>query len=125
MTDRAAGGQGPCYAEVALCYAASEEEARKTAHHFFRWSAMGWPVMAELPSTESFAAATRHVTPETVAQMVSCGPAPERHLAALDHYLQAGFDHLILTQIGPDQSGFIEFFERALSPALRGRQTMA
>ena len=86
---------------------------------------MGWPVMAELPSTESFAAATKHVTPEAVAQMVSCGPAPERHLAALDRYLQAGFDHLILTQIGPDQSGFIEFFKRALSPALRGRQTIA
>jgi G6PDH family F420-dependent oxidoreductase len=122
---RAAGGQGPCYAEVSICYAASEEEARKTAHHFFRWSVTGWPVMAELPSTESFAAATKHVTPETVAQTVSCGPAPERHLAALDRYLQAGFDHLILTQIGPDQQGFIDFFEHALAPALRGRQAVA
>jgi hypothetical protein len=46
------GGSGPCYAEVALCYAKREEDAIKTAHHFFRWSVAGWPVMAELPDTE-------------------------------------------------------------------------
>ena len=31
-------------------------------------------------------------TPEMVAQMVSCGPDPERHLAAIDCFVQAGFD---------------------------------
>jgi G6PDH family F420-dependent oxidoreductase len=116
---RAEGGQGPCYAEVALCYAASEAEARTTAHRYARWSVTGWQVMAELPSTESFAAATSHVTPETLAEAVPCGPDRDRHLAALDRFRQAGFDHLILTQIGPDQQGFMEFFERSLSPALR------
>lgn len=71
-----AGGSGPRYAEVALCYADREEAARKTAHHYFRWSVAGWPVMAELPDTEGFAAASKHVSPETVAQSVSCGPSP-------------------------------------------------
>jgi hypothetical protein len=56
-----------------------------------------------------------------VAQQVSCGPSPERHLEALEKYRKAGFDHLILTQVGPDQAGFVEFFERALAPALRKR----
>jgi G6PDH family F420-dependent oxidoreductase len=122
---REAGGQGPCYAEVALCYAASEDEARKTAHRFFRWSVTGWPVMAELPNIDSFAAATSHVTPEMVAQMVSCGPDPERHLAAIDRFVQAGFDHVILTQVGPEQAGFIEFFQAKLAPALRKGQPAA
>ena len=36
--------------------------------------------MAELPDTEGFAAASKHVSPETVAQSVSCGPSPEHHL---------------------------------------------
>ncbi len=82
---RSAGGSGPRYAEVALCYAATEEDARKTAHRYFRWSVTGWPVMTELPTTDGFAAATRHVSPEAVARLVSCGPSPERHLAAIDH----------------------------------------
>jgi G6PDH family F420-dependent oxidoreductase len=121
----AAGGKGARYAEVALCWAEREEEARKTAHHYFRWSLGGWPVMAELPNPKSFAAASKHVTPETVAQVISCGPSAERHLQAIDRYVQAGYDHIIITQIGPDQQRFAEFFERSLAPALRRRAAAA
>jgi G6PDH family F420-dependent oxidoreductase len=115
------GGSGPRYAEVALCFAEREEDARRTAHQYFRWSVTGWPVQAELPDTEGFAAATKTVSPEAVAEVVSCGPSPERHLEAIDRYVQAGYDHIILLQIGPDQDGFFELFERALAPALRER----
>ncbi|TCZ63628.1 TIGR03557 family F420-dependent LLM class oxidoreductase [Roseicella aquatilis] len=117
---RGAGGSGPCYAEVSLCYAPSEEEARETAHRYARWSLTGWPVMAELPSVESFAAATKHITPEMVAQQVTCGPSAERHLEAIHRFRQTGFDHLILNQVGPEQERFIAFFEQTLAPALRG-----
>jgi len=116
-----AGGSGPRYAEVALCYAEREEDAQKTAHHYFRWSVTGWPVQAELPDTEGFAAATEHVTPETVAEGVSCGPSPERHLQAIDRFLQAGYDRIILVQVGPDQDTFFDLFEHELAPALRDR----
>jgi hypothetical protein len=61
------------------------------------------------------------VSPETVAQGVSCGPSPERHLEAIDRFIQAGYDHIILVQVGPDQESFFEFFERELAPALRDR----
>jgi G6PDH family F420-dependent oxidoreductase len=114
-----AGGSGPRYAEVAMCYAEREEDARTTAHHYFRWSVTGWPVLAELPDTNGFAAASRHVSPETVAQFVSCGPSPERHLQSIDRYIQAGYDHIVLVQIGPDQDGFLGFFERELASSLR------
>jgi G6PDH family F420-dependent oxidoreductase len=117
----AAGGAGPRYAEVAICYAEHEDAAQQIAHHYFRWTVTGWPVLAELPDTEGFAAATEHVTPETVAKMVTCGPSAERHLEAIERYLQAGYDHIILTQIGPDQAAFFDFFERELAPALRER----
>jgi G6PDH family F420-dependent oxidoreductase len=117
----AAGGSGPRYAEVAMCYAEREEDARQTAHHYFRWSVMDWPVKAELPDTEGFAAASKHVSPETVAQVVSCGPSVDRHLEAIDRYFKAGYDHLILVQIGPDQDRFCDLFERELAPALRAR----
>jgi G6PDH family F420-dependent oxidoreductase len=117
----AAGGSGPRYAEVAMCYALREEDAQQTAHHYFRWTVTGWPVLAELPDTEGFAAATEQVTPENVAQMVTCGPSAERHLEAIDRYLKAGYDHIILVQIGPDQDAFFDLFERELAPVLRDR----
>jgi G6PDH family F420-dependent oxidoreductase len=117
----AAGGSGPRYAEVALCWAEREDEARQTAHRYFRWSLGGWPVMAELPHPQSFAAASKHVSPEAVAQAVTCGPSADQHLAAIDRYIKAGFDHIILIQIGPEQEKFLDFFEGALAPALRRR----
>ena len=60
-----------------------EEDARKTAHNYFRWSVTGWPVQAELPDTKGFEAASAHVTLETVAEHITCGPSVERHIAAV------------------------------------------
>lgn len=116
---REAGGTGPRYAEVAMCFAESEAAAKATAHRYFRWSVTGWPVQAELPDTAGFAAATKHVPPDAVAESVCCGPSADKHLAAIDRYVQAGFDHIVLTQIGPEQAGFIAFFQEKLAPALR------
>jgi hypothetical protein len=70
--------------------------------------------MAELPDTGTFAAASSYITPDDVAKEVSLGPSPEPHLKSIRKYIDAGFDHLILTQIGPEQDPFFEFFEREL-----------
>ncbi len=118
----AAGGTGPRYAEVALCCAKRKDEARETAHRYFRWSVAGWPVMAELPDTQAFAAASQHVSPDAVAESISCGPSASAHLEAIERYVNAGFDHIVLTQIGPDQDYFFELFERELAPALRRQE---
>ncbi len=116
---RSAGGSGPLYAEMSLCYARSEEQARKTAHHFSRWSLSGWPVQAELPDTKAFAAASKHVSPEAVAQSIPCGASADMFMEWAAEFIQAGIDHLILTQIGPDQDAFLSLFERELGPRLR------
>lgn len=119
---REAGGKGPVYAEVALCYADSESDGQRTAHKYFRWSLSGWPVLAELPHEEAFAAASKHVSPEAVGKEIACGPSLDRHLEAIAEYSGIGCDHIILNQIGPDQERFVKFFESKLAPALRGRK---
>ena len=37
-----AGGSGPRYAEVAMCYAKTEKDAQQTAHRHFGWALTGW-----------------------------------------------------------------------------------
>ncbi len=69
-----------------------------------------------------FAAASKSVSPAAVAELISCGPSAEHHLQSIDRYVQAGFDHIILVQVGPEQEAFIEFFERHLAPALSRRK---
>ncbi len=118
-----AGGRGPCFAEVMLCWAATEAEAVRIAHERARFGVTGWKVMAELPTTASFEAATQFVRPEDVAKTVACGPDPERHLQAIQKYLDAGFDHLTLLAVGPDQDGFLDFWRKELAPRVQKFKT--
>lgn len=55
---------------------------------------------------------------EEVAKSIVCGPDPERHLAAIREYVDAGYDHVYLHQVGPDQDGFFDFYERSVLPEL-------
>jgi hypothetical protein len=57
-----------------MCCDKSEDKALETAHKYFRWSLTGWPVQAELPDTKSFEAASQYISPEAVAEKISCGP---------------------------------------------------
>jgi hypothetical protein len=78
--------------------------------------------MAELPYTQHFAAASRHVSAEGIAEQVSCGPSVGCHREAIERYIRAGYDHLILLQIGPEQDAFFDFFMRELAPRLQRRE---
>jgi len=109
---------GPCYAEVTLGYAQSEAAALKMVHERFRFGALGWSVMSEAPTVESFEAATKYIRPEDLNDSAGLGPDPENHLKAIGKFIDAGFDHIVLTGVGDDQAGFIDFFQRELKPRL-------
>jgi G6PDH family F420-dependent oxidoreductase len=113
-----AGGKGPRYAEVGLCWASNEADAVRIAKERMSFSLLGWKVMPELPTTESFEAAVSCVRDEDVAKQVACGPDPERHVASVRKYVEAGFDHIVLLGAGPDQEGFLNFWQKELKPRL-------
>jgi G6PDH family F420-dependent oxidoreductase len=114
-----AGGRGPRYGQVSLCWAASEGEAKRTAHEWWPTAAIHGEATQELPSPIHFEQLAESVAEEQVAEVVTCGPDPERHLAKIRQYLDAGYDHVYLHQIGPDQEGFFRFAEHELLPALQ------
>ena len=69
--------------------------------------------------------ASQLLTEEDMAEVVACGPDPDRHLEMIGRFTDAGFDHVYVHQIGPDQDGFIQFAQRELLPRLedvRGTQ---
>ena len=53
-------------------------------------------------------------TREDMAEIVPCGPDPERHLEAIGKFEDAGYDHVFVHQIGPEQEGFLRFYESEL-----------
>jgi hypothetical protein len=56
------------------------------------------------------------VTEDQVAEEIVCGPDPEKHLDKIREYAKAGYDHVCIHQVGPDQAGFIRFYEREIIP---------
>jgi G6PDH family F420-dependent oxidoreductase len=119
MFDAAGGSGKPRYGQLPLCYGRDEAECRKTAYEQFRWTGLGWPVNAELPNTRSFDRASASVREDDVAAQVSCGPDLDTHVQAIRKYVDAGFTHIALVQVGAErQADFLEFAEQQLLPAL-------
>jgi G6PDH family F420-dependent oxidoreductase len=109
---------GSAYSEAVLSYAESEQAGLDQARETFRFSALGWPVNSELPSVAGFESASKFVRPEDLADAIAAGPDVEAHLALIRTYIDAGYDHIVLTCPGQQQGRFIDFFERELRPRL-------
>lgn len=110
----------PRIGQVGICYDADEAAARKRAHEQFRWFVGGWEVMAELPGPDHFAAASQAVREEDIAGQLPCGPALDAHVEAVKQFVDAGFTHVAVVQIGGGHpEPFLEWAESELLPALR------
>lgn len=118
-TYRAAGGSGPRYAEVPMAWASDEHTAAQAALDTTRWALMGWKVMSELPNPANFAAATTTVREEDVLGQFACGPDPQRYVDVAQPFVDAGFDHLVMQNAGPDPDGFLDFYRRELDGRIR------
>lgn len=114
----AAGEAAPAYGQLHVCWAEDEAAARRTATEWWPNAALRGTAFLELPLPAHFEAALETVREEDVAAAVVCGPDPERHESAIREFLDAGYDHVYLHQVGPDQEGFFRFWECELRPRL-------
>ena len=115
----AAGGRGkPRYGELTVCWAKSEAEGKRTAHKV--WANAGLPSALhwELPLPSHFEAAAELVDEDSLAEEIVCGPDPEKHLEQIRTFVDAGYDHVCIHQVGPDQTGFMRFYAREVLPKL-------
>jgi len=115
--DQAAGSGKPKYGQLALAVDDDEARARRVAHELFRFGIPGWKVMSELPNPVNFEAATAVVTEGDVADQISCGADVGRHAAAIEQWIEAGFDRIAIVPLG-DTDRFFEFWEQELRPRL-------
>ena len=117
---KAAGGMGkPCMAEISFCYHEDEATAKEIA---YKW----WPIVAFkgelnwlLPSWSHYEQLQQMVTPDKVAEIITCGPSLERFVAKVKEVQGLGFDRIVIHQAGPEQEKFFRFAKDELLPALR------
>ncbi|HET7655294.1 MAG TPA: TIGR03557 family F420-dependent LLM class oxidoreductase [Acidimicrobiales bacterium] len=116
QTWKKAGGTGPAYAHLTVCWAGDADTAKKTLYD--RWPNAGvkGELSQELPLPAHFEQAAQMVTPDDLAQSLPHGPDPEAYLQSIAEYVDAGFTHLYFHQVGDDQEGWFRFWEKELAP---------
>jgi G6PDH family F420-dependent oxidoreductase len=114
----AAGGAGPRIGQITLCWAPDEDSAVRTAFEWWPNTVLEGQLSQDLPTWTHFKQACALVTPEHVRRAMPCGPDPDRVVDALREYEKAGYDHIHLHQVGPDQDGFLKFWTREVKPRL-------
>lgn len=117
------GGRGPRYGQVTVCWGKNEAKARRLALEVWPNAAIKGELSQELPTPTHFQQAAEMVTEDQVAEVVICGPDAKRHRDAIAEFVDAGFEHVYLHQVGPDQKGFIDFCRRDILPAFSQART--
>ena len=108
--------QRPKYGQMTVCWAQDEGQAIKTAHKLWSIAGLKGTLTQELPTPSDFEKAGEMVREEDIAQSVICGNDPRRHLDAVQEFIKAGYDHVYVHQVGPDQEGFFQFYQRHILP---------
>jgi G6PDH family F420-dependent oxidoreductase len=114
----AANGSRPKYLQVNVCVAGTEAEARRIAFEKCPTVALAGELGNLLPSPTHYEEAVQLLSEDDVAKVILCDPDPEAHVAKLQEGIDAGFDHLHVYQVGPDQERFFRFYEREVLPRL-------
>lgn len=106
----------PCYGQMTVCWAASEAEAKEIVHKQWPNAGLQGELSQELRTVAHFEQATKMLTQEQTTKEVVCGPDAQAHIAGIQEYIDAGFDHVYIHQIGEDQEGFCRFYAKAVLP---------
>ncbi|MFI6350339.1 LLM class F420-dependent oxidoreductase [Streptomyces sp. NPDC050560] len=117
---RSGGGTKPVAAGLKVCWALDRDEAVQTAHRLWASEQLPGELSQILPTPRHIEQANELVTPERVAEHITCGSDADAHAAALREYVDAGFDTVYVNQIGPDQQGFFDFYRTKVLPQLNG-----
>ncbi|MDQ4069026.1 MAG: LLM class flavin-dependent oxidoreductase, partial [Actinomycetota bacterium] len=104
-TYQQAGGSGPRYGQVTVCWAANEDEAKKTAHQYWPNAGIVGELSQELALPRHFEQAAQLVTPDDLGEKLPLGPDPERHVETIKAFVDAGTTTSTSIRSGPTRRG--------------------
>jgi coenzyme F420-dependent glucose-6-phosphate dehydrogenase len=113
------GDQKPCYGQITVCWAESEAEAERIVQKAWPNTGLTGEISQELRTVAHFEQAVEMLSPEQITKNIACGPDPMVHLESIHKYIDAGYDHIYIHQIGWDQEGFFRFYQQEILPQLR------
>jgi G6PDH family F420-dependent oxidoreductase len=114
---REEGGEGPAYAQLTVSYADSEDEAVEQAHERWPNTALPGDLSTELGTPVHFRQASQQVSKEDIAEgSTVTDPDPSTHVEQIESFAEAGFDHVVVHQVGADVEGVLQTYENEVLP---------
>ena len=113
-----AGGAGkPVVAQIHVCIAAAVDDAVDTVTRW--WPQQGLPpeLFGELSRPSQFAAAVDLVDAKRLQDLIVCCDNAAPIFDAIAAFAGAGYTHVLLHQVGPDQDRLFDLARRELLPA--------
>jgi G6PDH family F420-dependent oxidoreductase len=110
------GGSGPIIGQLTVCWGANEDEQAEVALSQWSNSALPGQLGQELAIPQYFEQAVGLLDTEKIKESIACGPDVEKIHAQIKEYVDAGFTHVYLHQVGPDQEQFIQMAKREILP---------
>jgi coenzyme F420-dependent glucose-6-phosphate dehydrogenase len=112
------GSEKPCFGQIKVCWANSAEEAKQVMRQWWPVSALSGRLHVDLPTPKHFEDAVELMGEPEIPEDAILGPDPEPYLRALRSLQDNGYDNIYIHQVGPDQKGFLKFFQSSLLPLL-------
>jgi len=112
--EAAGGADKPRIGQLTVCWAEDEATARKTALDWWPNAAAPGELGQELALPRHFEQVAELISEDDVAAKVVCSPDADAHRAAIKEFADAGYDHVYIHQVGPDQEGFLDFYSREI-----------
>jgi coenzyme F420-dependent glucose-6-phosphate dehydrogenase len=113
------GGKGkPKFGQATVCYAGSKEQAKKTAFEVWPNALVEGSASQELPLPSDFEQLVEDRRADELDGKIVLGSDVDEFVEEIGKYDDAGYTHLYIHQIGPDQEGFLKFAKSELLPRL-------
>jgi coenzyme F420-dependent glucose-6-phosphate dehydrogenase len=113
------GGEGkPVYGQLTVCYGQDERKAAEEAAEWWPNTSIPGELGVELLEPQQFEDAAQLVSADDVAEKVVCGPDPSAYVEKVKAFVDAGFDHVFIHQVGPRQEEFLDFARDELLGAI-------
>ncbi|SFD28011.1 TIGR03557 family F420-dependent LLM class oxidoreductase [Streptomyces aidingensis] len=113
------GGDKPSFTGLKCAYDTDRDAAVRTVLRRWPNSFLPGELGSVLPTPTFFEQATQLVTEEQVRNgPMPLGDDPEEHIRSMTAAAEAGFDTVVMAQIGPDLRGFFDLYRTKVLPQL-------
>ncbi len=114
--EKSGGKNKPKYAQINICWQKDQTIARKIVHKLWPNSAMPKPLNTELKIPKYFENVATMISEDEATKNFALGPDPQPILDSIQKYIDAGFDHIYIHQIGDNQKEFLKFAQKEILP---------